>query len=50
MRTHEEQKIADLQIDLVNRYYNYLDHADDGEGNDITTNQPLLTYDEWLQN
>jgi len=38
------------ELDLEARYLNYLDHADDGKGNDITNNQPLLTYEEWLQN
>ena len=29
-------------------YQIYLDCADDGHGYDITTGQPLKTYDEWL--
>jgi len=29
-------------------YQIYLDLADDGKGNDITTGNPLKTYDEWL--
>ena len=31
-----------------NEYQIYLDCADDGKGNDITTGKPLKTYDEWL--
>ena len=34
--------------DLEERYQVYLDHANDGKGNDITTGEPLLTFDEWL--
>lgn len=29
-------------------YQIYLSCADDGQGNDITTGQPLKTYDQWL--
>ena len=29
-------------------YQIYLSCADDGDGIDITTGQPLKTYDEWL--
>lgn len=29
-------------------YQIYLACADDGNGNDITTGQPLKKYDEWL--
>jgi len=29
-------------------YQIYLDCADDGNGNDFTTGQPLKSYDEWL--
>ena len=29
-------------------YQLYLDLADDGQGNDITTGKPLKTFDEWL--
>jgi len=29
-------------------YQIYLDCADDGDGNDITTGEPLKTFDEWL--
>jgi hypothetical protein len=31
-------------------YQIYLDCADDGNGNDICTGEPLLTYDEWMNN
>lgn len=34
--------------DLKNRYDIYLDCADDGTGKDITTGEPLKTFDEWL--
>jgi len=33
---------------LWQRYELYLELADDGKGNDITTGQPLKTFDEWL--
>lgn len=29
-------------------YQIYLDCADDGNGIDITTGEPLKTYEEWL--
>lgn len=29
-------------------YQIYLECADDGNGNDITTQRPLKSYDEWL--
>jgi len=29
-------------------YQIYLDCADNGKGIDITTGQPMLTYDEWM--
>lgn len=29
-------------------YQIYLSCADDGQGNDLTTGQPLKTYDQWL--
>ena len=29
-------------------YQLYLDFADNGQGIDITTGQPLKTYDEWM--
>ena len=29
-------------------YQLYLSFADDGNGIDVTTGQPLKTYDEWL--
>ena len=29
-------------------YQIYLDCADDGNGIDITTGEPLKTYDEWM--
>ena len=35
---------------LQERYECYLLCADDGNGNDITTGKPLLTFDEWLNN
>jgi len=41
---------ADRNIELMLRYSNYLDHADDGNGIDITTGEPLLDFDEWLNN
>ena len=28
----------------------YLHCANDGKGNDINTGQPLLSFDEWLNN
>ena len=31
-----------------NEYEIYLACADDGNGNDITTGQPLKTFEEWL--
>lgn len=34
--------------DLRERYENYLAHADNGEGIDTTTGEPLKTFDEWL--
>ena len=33
---------------LSERYELYLDSADDGNGNDITSGQPLKTFNEWL--
>ena len=35
---------------LADRYAIYLSCADDGNGNDITTGKPLLTFDQWLNN
>lgn len=32
------------------KYQIYLDQANDGNGNDSTTGQPLLSFDEWLNN
>lgn len=32
-----------------NEYQIYLSCADDGDGNDFTTGQPLKTYQEWLE-
>ena len=32
------------------RYAIYFENADDGNGNDITTCEPLLSFDEWLNN
>ena len=32
------------------RYAIYFENADDGNGNDITTGEPLLSFDEWLNN
>lgn len=34
--------------DNNSEYQIYLDCADDGDGNDITTGAPLKTYDEWI--
>jgi len=31
-------------------YLCYLTCADDGKGNDFTTGEPLLTFEEWLAN
>ena len=31
-------------------YQCYLTCSDDGKGNDFTTGEPLLTYEEWLAN
>jgi hypothetical protein len=36
------------QGSLEDRYEIYVKNADDGNGNDITTGEPLLTFDEWL--
>lgn len=33
---------------LEDRYNVYIQCADDGNGNDITTGEPLKTFDEWL--
>jgi hypothetical protein len=33
---------------LRERYELYLELADDGKGNDITTGKPLKNFDEWL--
>jgi len=33
---------------LKDRYNVYLKCADDGKGNDITTGEPLLTFNQWL--
>lgn len=33
---------------LQDRYQAYIDSADDGEGNDVTTGGPLKSFDEWL--
>lgn len=33
---------------LEDQYQNYLDFADDGNGMDITTGEPLKSFDEWL--
>lgn len=33
---------------LVDRWENYKQFADDGNGNDSTTGEPLKTFDEWL--
>jgi len=41
---------AQSQGKLEDRYRIYIECADDGKGNDITTGQPLLTFDEWLEN
>ena len=30
-------------------YQIYLDCANDGKGNDITTGKPLLTFEQWLR-
>ncbi len=30
-------------------YHIYLASADDGKGTDITTGQPLKTFEEWLK-
>ena len=31
-----------------NEYEIYLACADDGKGNDVTTDKPLKTFEEWL--
>lgn len=31
-----------------NEYEIYLACADDGQGNDFTTGEPLKTFDEWI--
>ena len=33
---------------LTDRYESYVILADNGEGVDTTTGEPLLTFDEWL--
>lgn len=33
---------------LEERYELYLEHANDGDGNDITSGRPLKTFIEWL--
>lgn len=33
---------------LQDRYNLYRELADDGNGNDSTTGEPLKTFDEWL--
>jgi hypothetical protein len=33
---------------LYDRYLVYLECADDGNGNDAITGQPLKSFDEWL--
>ena len=38
------------QGSLEDRYRIYLECANDGKGNDITTGKPLLTFEEWLNN
>jgi len=35
---------------LEDRYDIYVKCSNDGNGNDITTGEPLLTFDEWLNN
>lgn len=35
-------------MNLLERYQNYLAHADDGNGIDITTGRALKTFEEWL--
>lgn len=35
-------------MSLEDRYNVYMVVADDGSGIDITTGQPLLSFDEWL--
>ena len=34
--------------DNWNEYQIYLAHANDGNGNDITTGEPLKSFDDWL--
>ena len=40
----------DNQGSLEDKYEIYVKNADDGNGNDITTGEPLLSFDEWLNN
>lgn len=38
-----------FQGTLEDRYENYLIFADNGEGIDITTGEPLKTFSEWIE-
>jgi hypothetical protein len=33
---------------LMDRFKNYLAHADDGTGHELGTGEPLKSFDEWL--
>ena len=47
-RAEKENKMTET---LEDRYENYLTWADDGKGGDTTRNgEPLLTFEEWLNN
>jgi|TARA_R110001599_G_C11816258_1_gene616614 hypothetical protein len=46
-----KDKMTEYGGTLEERYENYLTWADDGRGGDNTRNgEPLLTFDEWLNN
>lgn len=48
MDKNQIDDIKDMLGTLVDEYNTYLACADDGNGMDITTGKPLLTFDEWL--
>lgn len=39
-----------MQGTLEDRYEIYVQCVDDGNGNDSITGEPILTFDEWLNN
>ena len=40
--------MTENQNTLENRYLVYIECANDGNGNDISTGKPLKTFSEWL--